>query len=468
MSIQRVIRGGLRSNFVLGALLAPVAGCSGSNQASSDSLLTDGGGAGDDGSNPVILPVDPPDGSGSGGSCSASDLACDGGCVASDSLNCGSCGNVCPSTGNGTPSCVAFDAGYACSVSCATGYTMCAGACVATASLQTDPNNCGSCGFGCMEGACVSGSCQPWVVATGLGPPINLATDGVHVAYYNGTAGFEAPLVGGTAISLTPNFGNCQTVGMGGGKIVFGQIQTGQTSSSVWIATDGQASSGTNVSLGSSAAPTAMAVSQDGSKAYVNLSSPMGGGVYACSLGAGPSCVPLFTPPDGSTGLVNEVVTVSDYLFVTDVANGRLWRYLLPSGPASIIATDPGLTRYLAIDSTYVYWASFSAGVWTIDRLSQLDQGSPEAVATISSVHMSGLAADGTNVYITGDVESDGPGTGIVAYAPIAVDSSDAGGAPAAFVPIFQGDLFAEIAVGDGTVVWGDVTTGKIYAVRAP
>ena len=225
MSIQRVFRGPLRSNFVLGALLAPAVACSGSNQASSNMVgngsPSDSGGGADAASTPVILPVEQPEASSTPeaagpAACVAPDLACDAGCLTNDTLNCGACGNACPAADGGAATCTASNGIYACGVSCDSGFASCGGACVPAATFQTDANNCGSCGHGCIGGTCIGGACQPWLVASNVfvasdnyanNQPPPFATDGVKVAYVmsGGQDGFsdvEVPLAGGT-----PDFG---------------------------------------------------------------------------------------------------------------------------------------------------------------------------------------------------------------------------------------------------------------------
>jgi hypothetical protein len=94
-----------------------------------------------------------------GKSCAGGTCACPNGTVdcgstcaalTSDNLNCGTCGNHCPSG----QSCIMGN----CTVTgCAAGKTVCGGACVDT---QTDPDNCNACGNACGGGrVCVGGAC---------------------------------------------------------------------------------------------------------------------------------------------------------------------------------------------------------------------------------------------------------------------------------------------------------------------
>jgi hypothetical protein len=97
--------------------------------------------------------------------CNPGTMRCSGGCISSSQLqtdvnNCGSCGRVCGGTANGFPVCTAGSCGLACNA----GSTLCGISCVSNTSFKTDVNNCGSCGHVCSltphaNPTCSAGTC---------------------------------------------------------------------------------------------------------------------------------------------------------------------------------------------------------------------------------------------------------------------------------------------------------------------
>jgi hypothetical protein len=193
--------------------------------------------------------------------CAAADLLCDGGCVANDPHNCGTCGNSCSGGATcdagacgctpgahdcggtcvsnaavascGTSSCAACPVpsggsatcdGTSCGTSCPGGTSLCGSACVDTTS---DKNNCGACSHGCLGGSCLSSQCQPVLLGGD--------STGNDVTAYalDATNIYWAELANGGAIVKCPITSGCQS---GAIPVLSGGINGGETFS---IAVDG-------------------------------------------------------------------------------------------------------------------------------------------------------------------------------------------------------------------------------------
>jgi hypothetical protein len=132
-----------------------------------------------------------------------------------DSVNCGTCGRACV----GTQVC----ANGACQATCATGSTLCSGACVDTA---TNPANCGSCGracaltnatAGCAAGACTLASCNAGFGncdgSAANGCEVNTNTDARNCGgcgeVCNSTNGTASCLAGQCRIACAAGFADC-------------------------------------------------------------------------------------------------------------------------------------------------------------------------------------------------------------------------------------------------------------------
>jgi hypothetical protein len=102
---------------------------------------------------------------------------------------------------------------YACSAAmgtCTCAKTACSGnSCVDTA---TDASNCGVCGHNCLGGPCLSGQCQPAVVANNLGAnPQVIGVDSSNV-YYRDTNSVGAPQDSAHRVSKTAVAGSSSTL----------------------------------------------------------------------------------------------------------------------------------------------------------------------------------------------------------------------------------------------------------------
>ena len=109
------------------------------------------------------------------GPCPTGQTKCGTVCVnlLTDSLNCGTCGTICPSVANGATVCSQGLCGF----SCSTGWANCdnnrANGC--ETNVNTDSRNCGRCGNVCPTGAtCSGGTC---VRAGAAGTRINLQVE---------------------------------------------------------------------------------------------------------------------------------------------------------------------------------------------------------------------------------------------------------------------------------------------------
>ncbi|MBL8600887.1 MAG: hypothetical protein JNK72_03090 [Myxococcales bacterium] len=123
------------------------------------------------------------------GTCGAGTTLCNGRCAptATDSANCGACGNVC---GGGT-SCV----NGACA--CPTGTSNCGGTC---AVVTNDVNNCGACGRRCgYTQGCVNGTCT----AALSGPSFRVETLSATGCAVSETASLIGDQRGGVAVNGT-------------------------------------------------------------------------------------------------------------------------------------------------------------------------------------------------------------------------------------------------------------------------
>lgn len=406
--------------------------------------------------------------------CPAMTLACDGGCIPNDIHNCGACGTACASPEGGTATCAVSASPPACVASCPTNLTKCGAACVP---LQTDQNNCGTCGHSCVHGACQAGSCQPWVIAientVAENGTQNLATDGTNVVWSSGTGINEAPVQGGNPIPLLaqstlPIYG----VAMASKRVVWTLVDS---NAGVYLQTateDVAGSASTNTHLvtgGSMCSPMGLTVTPDGTTAYLIVQCSSGSQVYQCDLNSF-NCSSLATVGITTSYPSNDVAFANGFLFWTDYVNGSVQRYSTTSPTKQIdtLAVTQNPFR-LAVDATYVYWAEDESTTTSevARALQSTLSGGNVVVGAVAGRLISGMASasDGTGLYFSADDYFDGgvPGDHLK-VAPV-----NGASAPVALPNLSPETLFGMAAAG-GVVYWFAVdatsTHLSIYGVR--
>lgn len=131
-------------------------------------------------------------------------LCCGGHCInpQTDPQNCETCGTVCQNgytCGNG--GCACFDQSGTYKL-CDANQTCCAGACVNLSVLQTDPNNCGSCGNVCGTGeTCCAGKC------------VNLQSDSGNCNSCGNACGSGEDCCNGSCLGVQKDANNCGSCG---------------------------------------------------------------------------------------------------------------------------------------------------------------------------------------------------------------------------------------------------------------
>ena len=427
-------------------------------------------------------------GADAGPSCAPSELACDGHCVSIDTGHCGSCAIACPAPSGGAATCTQASGVYACGISCNANLTHCGGACVDT---QSDANNCGRCGHGCVGGACVAGQCQSWTVANasvnnagltvvraGTLGHVDIATDGTNVIWIDrtqgvlqasATAGPSAPVVNLSPMQQSSTVSPAN-LAMGHGVVVW-TLSDVANGVSLWAATEGTPNSGVQIaSLGAGSAgdlPSGLALDATASTAYFFDSennsgyAPQSPGLYKCVL-ANKTCSVLYAATVPSyLALANDVAMANGVLYWTDSASGTVSRANYATNSMGTIVTNQTAPCLLATDASYVYWASVtltsgaspSSASFAIARSSST--GGPSAVVPGTSGALMGMGTDGNYLYFAHNTATQ---IGQLDYVPV-----DGSAGP---TPLKAGQQAYALAVGGGAIYWlnGDNTIDGIAA----
>jgi len=276
----------------------------------------------------------------------------------------------------------------------------------------SDPLNCGTCGRGCLGGACLSGQCQAVPVVQGL-----------SLANWDGIDPWSLTLVG-ESVYYSDNV-------LGSGY-VWKAAKTGGIASPV-IEIQGVAATA-EYCLGGAGGENARWLTSAAGHVYWR------------------GCMNRLRDLDTSTGQVSRIgefdvaflASTSAQIFGTRQTTsgsstiGEIVAFSLSNVTQNTIGTYNGTPGYLAVDDVYVFWSDVSGAIM---RVSQLG-GTPQLVAP--SPYPQGIALDADYVYWTDSSQ------GAILRVPKSGGNSD---------PIASGqDTPVQIAIDGDFVYWTDTS----------
>jgi hypothetical protein len=256
--------------------------------------------------------------------------------------------------------------------------------------VQTDPNNCGTCGHSCGTEACVDGVCGSTVIATNQANAYAIAADDVNV-YWTTTGAdssvVQAPVGGGGATVLFSSANDYPAaLAVLSGQVFFtDEIQPGSVSR---VPIGG----GASVPVASNLDYPGALVASGGTLFFTeNDFSSMTGGTIASTAPGGGSITSIANGQ--SFGQTTSLAVAAGSIYWTTYSDVLV----APVGggtPTTLVSqTYP---YAVAADATNVYWGSGLNGGVVLQQA--INGGSPVTLAT-NQYYPNSVAVDGGSVY---------------------------------------------------------------------
>jgi hypothetical protein len=323
-------------------------------------------------------------------------------------------------------------------------------------SFDSDPANCGACGHDCLGGACVTGQCQPVLLATG-GMPFSVTVDDTRVYWVNDMNAGDVRSVakdGSAPLTIASNVAAPYSVFVDASRVYWTEMITGR----VWSA-DKMGSNA--VLLSDTQLEGPWAVVADAISAYwldiYNFrgvaKAPFTGlpdGGMPAVLASGWAYV--FGITQDST---NIYFTSEGDEFRGDAGQGIPGKVLsVPkdgSSAAKILADNLAWPRFVAVDAAAVYWTDS-----TSNAVFRLPFGDSQPTQIAQGQQPYGVAVDDTNVYFTtlGTDQADGT----------LVRVPKSGSSPS--VVLATGLSYpSQVAVDAAAIYWGNTHGGTVMKI---
>lgn len=365
----------------------------------------------------------------------------------------------------GAPDTGPAESGIACEVG-----TACGNRCVDT---QNDATNCGRCAHDCGGGKCVSGVCQPVVLATGLNGPRTLFVSGSSVYWTDHSSSGDVascPVTGctGSPQTYATGLSYASGISVSAGSVFFGCYGAtppdggvSNVGSGVFACSTGGCGMNPSAMTGSPGAIVGLA--SDGANVFWN--DPAYGQVLSCAVGG---C-------SGAPTVVAQNIGTPWYGIATDASNvyfagrGDGTVYACPKAgcggnpPTAIVS---GLTGPydLAVDTDTVYVTTYdpnNTGTPAPVVSCPLTGCTSPTLVAANQATPSGIAADGNGVYWANE-SSATAGTSSVVYCP----KSGCPQGPTVLASSLQGAFF--VALDASFVYWTDYVAGQVLRVAKP